>query len=93
MIDLKEIVKLHKMLTKAGIPHTLAPLFDGMQIRIYADEEMTDELDDCVVHGGSYGHQEGMLETFALNGCEGWETAEQVFEGWQKMYEEANHNI
>lgn len=86
MIDLKEIVQLHIMLTEANIPHTFEPLYDGMQIRIYADEDMTNEIDDCIIHGGSHGYQQGLLETYALNGCEGWETAEQVFEGWEKMY-------
>ena len=77
-----EIKKLHKMLAVVGIPHTFAHLYDGFQIRIYADEEMTKEIDDCVCHGGSHGYSEGLLETYLLHGCEGWETAEQVFKGW-----------
>ena len=89
-----EIRKLHKMLTEADIPHTFSKFHwtvadDGYQIRIYADEEMTNEIDDCVCHPGSYGYHQGLLETFTLNGCEGWETAEQVFEGWKKMYQSA----
>lgn len=84
-----EIKKLNKMLTVAGIPHTFAHLFDGFQIRIYADEEMTNEIDDCVCHGGSHGYASGLLETYLLNGCDGWETAEQVFKGWKKWYEKA----
>lgn len=84
-----EIRKLHKMLTEEGIPHTFEHLFDGWQIRIYADEEMTNEIDDCVCHGGSHGYANGLLETFVLNECEGWETAEQIFEGWKKMYQKA----
>ena len=90
MIDFTEIEKLHKMLTEIGIPHTCAELFDGRQIRVYADAEMTNELDDCVIHGGSYGHTEGLLETYTLNGCEGWETADQVFAGWVDMYNAAH---
>ena len=82
-----EIEKLHKMLTEAGIPHTTEPCWDGCQIRIYADEEMTNEIDDCICHTGSHGYAQGLLETYLLNGCEGWETAEQVFEGWKKMYQ------
>lgn len=84
-----EIRKLYKMLNEANIPCTLAPLFDGWQIRIYADEEKTNEIDDCVCHSGSHGHANGLLETFSLNACEGWETAKQVFEGWKKRYEKA----
>lgn len=86
-MDFTEIYKLHILLTEANIPHTFADLFDGKQIRVYADETMENELDDAVIHSGSYGHQNGLLETFALNDCEGWETAEQVFEGWKKMYQ------
>ena len=89
-----EIKKLHKMLTEAGIPHTFGEFptllyFVGYQIRIYADEEMTKEIDDCVCHTGSHGYANGLLETYLLNGCDGWETAEQVFKGWKKWYEEA----
>lgn len=90
MIDFTEIEKLHNLLVEARIPHTYEDIFDGRQIRIYADEEMTNELDDAVIHCYSYGHQKGLLETFALSDCEGWETAEQVFEGWLKMYQKAN---
>ena len=79
-----EIKKLHKMLTEADIPHTLEHCWDGLQIRIYADEEMTNEIDDCICHTGSHGYANGLLETYTLNECNGWETAEQVFEGWKK---------
>lgn len=85
-----EIRKLYEMLNKANIPCTLAPLYDGWQIRIYADEEKSVELDDCVLHSGSHGWPNGLLETFCLGDCEGWETAEQVFKGWQEMYHKAN---
>lgn len=89
-----EIKKLHGLLNEAGIPHTFGEfpviIAEGYQIRVYADEEMAHELDDCVCHMGSHGYSEGLLETYYLNNCDGWETAEQVFEGWQKMYNEAN---
>lgn len=90
-MDFTEINKLHEMLTQAHIPHTFDTAFDGFQIRIYADEEMTNEIDDCICHSGSHGHQNGLLETFTLSDCDGWETAEQVFNGWLKMYRDANH--
>ena len=89
-----EIKKLHKMLNKAGIPHTFGefpmPFCEGYQIRVYADEEMTKELDDAICHTGSHGYSDGLLETYNLNACNGWETADEVFEGWKKMYERAN---
>jgi hypothetical protein len=84
-----EIRKLYAMLNEAHIPCTLAPLYDGWQVRIYADEDMTRELDDAICHSGSHGYRNGLLETYCLGGCDGWETAEQVFEGWKKMYKEA----
>jgi galactokinase/mevalonate kinase-like predicted kinase len=90
VIDFREIDKLKDLLVEADIPHTFAPMFSGWQIRIYADEKLTNELDDAVIHEGSHGFQNGLLETFLLGGCEGWETAEQVFEGWLKMYQQAN---
>lgn len=88
-INFTEIEKLHFLLVEAGIPHIFAPLWDGKQIRVYADSKFTHELDDAVIHSGSHGVTEGLLETFCLSDCEGWETAEQVFEGWKKMYEKA----
>ena len=81
-----EMEKLDRLLTAAGIPHTMGPAWDGLQIRIYADEEMTNEIDDAICYSGSYGHEQGLLETYTLNGCNGWETAEDVFSGWLRMY-------
>ena len=85
-INFAEIEKLHSLLTEEGIPHTFAPFIDGMQIRVYVDSNLTHELDDAVIHSFSHGAVNGLLETCSLNNCEGWETAEQVFEGWKKMY-------
>lgn len=86
-----EIKKLAMMLAEAGIPHAFSefssPYCEGYQIRIYADKEMTKEIDDCICHTYSHGYSEGLLETLLLNDCEGHETAEQVFEGWKKIYE------
>ena len=90
-----EIVKLHYLLEDAKIPHTFEKLNhefygdDAYQIRVYADAEMTDELDDCIYHQYSHGYNKGYLETYKLNGCNGYETAEQVFVGWMKMYKES----
>ena len=88
-INFTEIEKLHSLLTDAGIPHTFASLYDGMQIRMYADHKMTRFLDDAIIHSDSHGVKDGLLETYRLSGCDGWETAEQVFKGWKKMYEKA----
>ena len=90
MDKFSQIEQLDYLLTEADIPHTFEPLFDGYQIRVYADAEMTKELDDAICHGGSNGSCNGLLETYILSGCDGWETAEQVFDGWKKMYEKPN---
>ena len=87
-----EIAKLHEMLSHAGIHHTFmmmnADIFgeNAMQIRIFRDGTFQEELDDVVFHKYSHGYEQGLLETFCLSDCEGFETAEQVFEGWMEMF-------
>lgn len=88
-INFDEIRKLNALLNAAGIPHTFGPLWDGYQIRVYADEEMTEEIDDCVIHSGSHGYAQGLLESYCLGECEGWETAAQIYKGWTEMYHKA----
>lgn len=87
-----EITKLHEMLTKANINHTFTAMDESlfgagaMQIRIYRDVALQEELDDVVFHKFSYGYREGLLETYSLGECEGFETAEQVFKGWMEKF-------
>jgi hypothetical protein len=88
-IDFTEINKLSAMLTQAGIPHTFEDCFDGKQIRMYADLTMKIELDDAIIHFGSHGVQRGLLESYCLGGCDGWETADEIFSGWVDMYRKA----
>ena len=87
--DLTEFEKLIDLLAEAGIPYTKENVFDGVQVRIFADEEKTQEIDDAIIHSGSRGCGTGLLETFLLNDCRGFETAGQIFEGWLAWYEEA----
>ncbi len=88
-----QIFVLDEMLVKEGIPHTFRDMYvnnlPGYQIRIYADEDCTKELDDVIWHRYSRGYEQGLLETYELNACNGFETAEEVFAGWKKMYEKA----
>ena len=85
-----EMLKLNELLHQANVPYVLATLYDGLQIRIFADTALEHELDDCIIHSGSHGYANGLLETYTLGGCEGWETAEDVFNGWMEMYRKAN---
>lgn len=87
-----EIVKLHQMLVEAGINHTFMPMDKSifgkgaLQIRIYRDNTFQEELDDVVFHKYSHGYTQGLLETYKLNECDGFETAKEVFEGWMKKF-------
>ena len=47
------------------------------------------ELDDVIWHCYSRGYEKGLLETYKLNTCNGFETAEEVFAGWKEMYKKA----
>ena len=87
-----EINKLHEMLCREGIAHTFMSMdrntfgADALQIRIYRDNTFQKELDDVVFHKYSHGYAQGLLETYYLNKCDGFETAEQVFNGWMEKY-------
>lgn len=87
-----EINKLHEMLQEKGIAHSFMRMdqdtfgADALQIRIYRDSTFQKELDDVVFHKYSHGYAQGLLETYYLGGCDGFETAEQVFNGWMEKY-------
>ena len=89
---MNEIAKLHEMLSNAGINHTFmkmdAFIFgeDAMQIRIFRDGTFQEEVDDVVFHKYSDGYAQGLLETFGLSDCDGFETAEEVFKGWMEKF-------
>lgn len=83
---MEEMLKLEKMLKEAGIPYVLGPCWDGVQIRAYYDAAHAFEIDDCVWHSISHGFRQGLLESYKLCDCEGYETAATIFEGWSKMF-------
>ena len=92
VVTMYEIAKLHEMLSNAGINHTFmmmdASIFgeNAMQIIIFRDGTFQEELDDAIFHKFSLGYEQGLLETFVLGDCDGYETAEQVFEGWMEKF-------
>ena len=81
-----EMHNLITMLAENGIPYAVNTIYDGWQIRIYSDRERLHEIDDAVWHSGSHGYLKGLLETYRLGECNGYATAEELFEGWQRMF-------
>lgn len=87
-----EIVKLNEMLCKVDIPHTFTRMdenafgVNAFQICIYRDSSYQEVLDDAVFHKYSHGYDLGLLETYDLGKCDGYETAEEVFKGWMEKY-------
>lgn len=73
-IDFTEFYKLVGMLSCANIPHTVKKLYDGFQVIACGD--------DAVIHSGSHGVGNGLLECYKLGDCAGFQTAEEVFRGW-----------
>lgn len=90
-----QILRLGSMLQADNIPFEIRKCYDGYQICYPSKEEC---VSDAICHSGSYGHQQELLEIMGLvdeeevgNSVEGWLTAEQVFERWQKHWLE-NHS-
>lgn len=85
-----EILKLAGMLISADIPFDFKRTDwiegEGYQIIVYHDAAKTLQFDDCIFHKYSYGYEKGLLETSVLGECNGYETAEQVFKGWNKIH-------
>lgn len=71
------------LLLTAGATFKTQRLWDGCQVILYDDEGQ--KVDDAVWHCFSHGHEKGLLETYILNKCAGYETAYDVFNGWMKM--------
>lgn len=85
-----EILKLHKMLTEANIPHTLDRFMDGWQVIYFNNGK---RIADAIQHYGSYGNTKNLLEIMGLikpeETCDsvlGYLTAEDVFERMSEHY-------
>lgn len=92
----REPLRLASMCLAHDIPFEIAEYWDGFLIG-YPSLKEDERVSDAVCHNGSYGRQEGLLEIMGLvneeevgDSVEGWLTAEQVFERWQKHWLE-NH--
>ena len=92
-IIMDEIFKLKAMLENSIIPFEFSRIYDGYQIRVYYDKAKNNEMYDCVWHSGSHGYSAGLLETFKLSDCAGFETAEEVFEGWKQDHRSWAHSM
>lgn len=91
-----ELLRLASMLQTAKIPFEIKACWDGYQVCYPSKEEC---VSDAICHSSSYGHEKGLLEIMGLadgeeedgDPVEGYLTAEQVFERWQKHWLE-NHS-
>ena len=85
-----EMDKLIVMLCKADIPFDLAIHMGRPQV-VYPSLE--NHVCDAVLHWGSYGRENGLLEIMGLvneeveDSVEGWLTAEEVFARISEHYE------
>ena len=82
------IMRLADLCETEHIPFVVCPAFDGLQLVCPSLEEW--EL-DVICHGGSYGHEQGLLEIMgaicnAYDDVEGYLDIEEVFERIKKYY-------
>ena len=87
----KEPLRLASMLLAHNIPFNIAEMCHGLIICYPCQGEGC--VSDAICHDGSYGRHDGLLEMMGLvneeevgDSVEGWLTAEQVFERWQKHW-------
>lgn len=83
------IMRLADLCEAEHIPFVVHPTFDGLQL-------VCPNLDKCeldvICHGGSYGHDSGLVEIAGVicendnNMVEGYLTVEEVFERIKKYY-------
>ena len=92
----QEILKLDKMLTEAGIPHTLDRFFDGWRV---CYPVRMNRVCDAIEHHCNYGREADLLEMMGLLTHEeeerdrvvGHLTEEDVFGRIKKHWEEKQH--
>lgn len=92
----KEPLRLAYMCLANNIPFEIAEMFGG--IIIGYPSLGRDKVSDAICHGGSYGHEKGLLEIMGLvdvekvgDSVEGYLIAEEVFMRWNQHWLD-NHN-
>lgn len=95
----KEILKLHRMLQAANIPHTISRNYDGWIVCYPVARPLPHCVCDAIEFSGSYGSGQDLLEIMGLHdmkkddddlGVVGWLSAQEVFDRieahWKKNY-------
>lgn len=97
-IDFQQIFKLKEMLRSEDIPFEFKEIkvFAGYQL-FYPNKE--NKVCDVILHNGSYGHEQGLLEIMGLvdeekvgDEVEGYLTAGECFNRIKKHYEKSKPN-
>lgn len=79
------IDKLCKLLDKNNMKYKRHFILGGGEQIILLDEK-NEKIDDAIyIEGVSHGYQDNLLETLVLNCCNGYETPEEILEGWKTM--------
>lgn len=68
-LNFTEFNKLISLCIQSHWNVEVSPIWEGLQVILYDD--IGDRLDDAVIHEGSYGAGQGLLETYALSDCMG----------------------
>ena len=103
-MEYNEIFRLKKMLEDEGIPFEFMTMFKESRTlsgyRIAYPKDTTKHLVCSVIeHGGSYGHEQDLLEIMGLltddekkgDSVAGWLTAEDVFNRIKEHYTESQY--
>lgn len=83
-INFSEFDNLAEMCKSEGWAYKVEALYNGAKLTLLDNDG--NELDDAVIHKYSHGAELGLLETFSFGECEGFETAEQIFNGWTAYF-------
>lgn len=92
--NVKELRKVMKFCSKNGIKGELDTLYDGWQFGVPCLPRNGDCAFDVIIHSGSYGHMEGLLEVMGVivnekevgDTVEGWLNSDMVIDRIKKYY-------